>query len=179
MSRITSIKGLPLLLLPLLLSGCGLTQKISEGASSAMNSVFHKQVKTLRLDFTAREALNIDERESGSLSEPVMIRVYQLRDSKTFDKAVYEQLINGDEETLGDSLLASRDVVVKPGGDANLNMPMHEEALFVAVVGLFRHPDTAKNHWKLLLTRDDLDPDTARVIEPGNNSLTLLPVKDN
>ncbi|CCK06844.1 type VI secretion system lipoprotein TssJ [Cronobacter sakazakii] len=177
MSRITSIKGLPLLLLPLLLSGCGLTQKISDGASSAINAVFHKQVKTLHLDFTAREALNTDERESGSLSEPVMIRVYQLRDSKAFDKAVYEQLVKDDEETLGDSVLASRDVVVKPGGDANLNMPMHEEAQFVAVVGLFRHPDTAKNHWKLLLTRDDLDPDEVRVIEPCDNRLTLLPME--
>jgi len=177
--RITSIKGLSLLLLPLLLSGCGLTQKISDGASSAMNSVFHKQVKTLHLDFTAREALNTDARESGSLSEPVMVRVYQLRDSKTFDKAVYEQLVNDDEATLGDSLLASRDVVVKPGGDANLNTPMHEEAQFVAVVGLFRHPDTEKNHWKLLLARDDLDPDTPRIIEPGDNSLTLLARKDD
>nr|WP_038880722.1 type VI secretion system lipoprotein TssJ [Cronobacter sakazakii] len=168
---------MPLLLLPLLLSGCGLTQKISDGASSAINAVFHKQVKTLHLDFTAREALNTDERESGSLSEPVMIRVYQLRDSKAFDKAVYEQLVKDDEETLGDSVLASRDVVVKPGGDANLNMPMHEEAQFVAVVGLFRHPDTAKNHWKLLLTRDDLDPDEVRVIEPCDNRLTLLPME--
>ena len=106
-----------------------------------------------------------------------MIRVYQLRDSKAFDKAVYEQLVKDDEETLGDSVLASRDVVVKPGGDANLNMPMHEEAQFVAVVGLFRHPDTAKNHWKLLLTRDDLDPDEVRVIEPCDNRLTLLPME--
>lgn len=179
MLRITSIKRLSLVLLALLLGGCGLTQKVSDGTSSAMKSLFYKQVKTLHLDFSAREALNTDERESGSLSEPVMVRVYELKDSKTFDKAVYEQLVKEGEDTLGDSLLASRDVVIKPGGDANLNMPMHEDAQFVAVVGLFRHPDTEKNHWKLLLTRDDLDPDTARIIEPGDNSLTLLARKDD
>ena len=49
----------------------------------------------------------------------------------------------------------------------------------MAVVGLFRHPDTEKNHWKLLLARDDLDPDTPRIIEPGDNSLTLLARKDD
>ena len=44
-------------------------------------------------------------------------------------------------------LLATRDVVVKPGGDTNLDMPMEDEAQFVAVVGLFRHPDMVKNTW--------------------------------
>ncbi|SUJ10185.1 Uncharacterized protein conserved in bacteria [Serratia marcescens] len=75
-------------------------------------------------------------------------------------------------------LLASRDVVLKPGGDINLNMPMEEEAQFVALVGLFRHPDMDKNTWKLTMGREELDPDKARVIEAGNNHLTLLPLKD-
>lgn len=179
MLRITSNKGLSLLLLSLLLSGCGLTQKVSDGTSSAMKSIFYKQVKTLHLDFTAREALNTDARESNSLSEPLMVRVYELTDSKTFDKAVYEQLVKDDEGTLGESLLMSRSVVIKPGGDANLKIPLHEDAQFVAVVGLFRHPDTGKNNWKLLLTRDDLDPDAPRIVEPGDNNLTLLARKES
>ncbi|WP_310607484.1 type VI secretion system lipoprotein TssJ [Buttiauxella brennerae] len=166
-----------LLLLPVLLSGCGLTQTISEGTASAAKSLFYKQIKTLHLDFTAREALNTDARESGSLSEPLMIRIYQLRDRKAFDKAVYEQLLKSGDDALGSDLLATRDVVVKPGGDANLNMPMNEETQFVAVVGLFRQPDTQKNHWKLVLAREGLDPDKPRIIEPGSNDLTLLPEK--
>ncbi|KFK91702.1 MULTISPECIES: type VI secretion lipoprotein TssJ, partial [unclassified Serratia (in: enterobacteria)] len=68
---------------------------------------------------------------------------------------------------------ASRSVVVKPGTAASLDMPMEKEAKFVAVVGLFRHPDMDKNHWRLLLTRDDLDPDKPRTIELSNNGLTL------
>jgi type VI secretion system protein VasD len=70
-----------------------------------------------------------------------VVRVYQLKDRKTFDKTVYQQLLQDDSTILKDDLLASRDVVVKPGGDANLDMPMEEKAQFVAVVGLFRHPD--------------------------------------
>lgn len=32
--------------------------------------------------------------------------------------------------------------------------------------------------WRVVLSRDDLDPDKARVIEAGNNWLTLLAVND-
>lgn len=105
-------------LLPLLafsLAGCGVTQSITEGSKSAFNAVFYKKIKVLHLDFTAREALNTDSRESHSLSESVVVRVYQLKDRKTFDKTVYQQLLNDGDTLLKVDLLASRDVVLKPG----------------------------------------------------------------
>jgi len=169
-------------LLPVLafsLTGCGVTQGVADGSKSAFNAVFYKKIKVLHLDFTAREALNTDSRESNSLSEPVVIRVYQLKDRKTFDKTVYQQLLKDGEAILKADLLASRDVVMKPGGDANLNMPMEADAQFVAVVGLFRHPDMVDNTWKLLIGREDLDPDKPRILEAGNNHLTLQPLKDD
>ncbi|WP_161544859.1 type VI secretion system lipoprotein TssJ [Serratia marcescens] len=168
-------------LLPIMafsLVGCGVTQSVTDGTKSAFSALFYKKIKVLHLDFTAREALNTDARESNSLSEPVVVRVYQLKDRKTFDKTVYQQLLQDDGIILKADLLASRDVVLKPGGDINLNMPMEEEAQFVALVGLFRHPDMDKNTWKLTMGREELDPDKARVIEAGNNHLTLLPLKD-
>ena len=168
-------------LLPIMafsLMGCGVTQSVTDGTKSAFSALFYKKIKVLHLDFTAREALNTDVRESNSLSEPVVVRIYQLKDRKTFDKTVYQQLLQDDGIILKADLLGSRDVVLKPGGDVNLNMPMEEEAQFVAVVGLFRHPDMDKNTWKLTMGREELDPDKARVIEAGNNHLTLLPLKD-
>jgi type VI secretion system protein VasD len=140
---------------------------------SATQSLFYKQVKVLHLDFTAREALNTDAREENSASEPVLVRVYQLRDDTLLQKTVYQQLVGDGEGALKDDLLASRSVVVKPGTAASLDMPMEKEAKFVAVVGLFRHPDMDKNHWRLLLTREDLDPEKPRTIELSNNGLTL------
>lgn len=169
-------------LLPLLtfsLAGCGVTQGVTDGAKSAFTAVFYKKIKMLHLDFTAREALNTDARESNSLSEPVVVRVYQLKDRKTFDKTVYQQLLKEGDTILKADLLASRDVVVKPGGDANLDMPMEENAQFVAVVGLFRHPDMINNTWKQVIGREDLDPDKPRIFEAGNNHLTLQPLKDD
>nr|WP_276540005.1 type VI secretion system lipoprotein TssJ [Pantoea brenneri] len=169
-------------MLPLLafsLAGCGVTQGVTDGTKSAFNAVFYKKIKVLRLDFSAREALNIDSRESNSLSEPVVVRVYQLKDRKTFDKTVYQQLLKDGETILKADLLASRDVVVKPGGDANLDMPMETDAQFVAVVGLFRHPDMVNNSWKQVIGREELDPDKPRILEAGNNHLMLQPIKDD
>ncbi|WP_300005890.1 type VI secretion system lipoprotein TssJ [uncultured Cedecea sp.] len=168
-------------ILPLLafsLAGCGVTQKVSEGTKSAFNAVFYKNIKVLHLDFTAREALNTDARESNSLSESVVIRVYQLKDSKAFDRLVYQQLLQEGEINLKADLLSSRDVILKPGGDVNLDMPMEEKTQFVAVAGMFRHPDLVSNTWKLVIKREELDPDKPRIIEAGNNQLTLQPLKD-
>ena len=176
-SLIKSAGWLPALL-AFSLTGCGMTQGITDGTKSAFNAVFYKNIKVLHLDFTAREALNTDSRESNSLSEPVVIRIYQLKDRKTFDKTVYQQLLIDGETILKADLLASRDVVVKPGGDATLNMPMEADTQFVAVVGLFRHPDMVNNTWKLVIGREELDPDKPRILEAGNNHLTLQPLKD-
>ena len=166
-------------LLAFILTGCGVTQGITDGTRSAFNSVFYKKIKVLHLDFTAREALNTDSRESNSLSEPVVVRVYQLKDRKAFDKTVYQQLLMDGDTILKADLLATRDVVVKPGGDANLDMPMEEGAQFVAVVGLFRHPDIVNNTWKQVIQREDLDPDKPRILEAGNNHLALQPLKED
>lgn len=161
------------------LAGCGVTQGVADGTKSVYTTVFYKKVKVLHLDFTAREALNTDSRESNTLSEPVVVRVYQLKDRKSFDKAVYQQLLKDGDTLLKADLLANRDVVVKPGGDASLDMPMEEGAQFVAVVGLFRHPDVVNNTWKQVIKREDLHSDKPRILEAGNNHLTLLPLKDD
>jgi len=166
-------------LLAFSLTGCGVTQTVVEGTKSVYTAMFYKKIKVLHLDFTAREALNTDSRESNSLSEPVVVRVYQLKDRKTFDKTVYQQLLKDGETILQADLLATRDVVVKPGGDANLNMPMEEGAQFVAVVGLFRYPDMVNNTWKQVLKREELDPDKPRILEAGNNHLVLQTLKDD
>lgn len=159
-----------------LLSGCGLQQKVSNGTTSTFDAIFYKQIKTLHLDFTARESLNSDSREHNPLSQPVMVRVFQLRERKAFDGAVYQQLTGDAANVLKSELMADRDVVLTPGGDVSLNMPMEKEAQFVAVVALFQQPDMTKNNWRVVLERNQLDPDKARVIELSSHSLRLIEV---
>lgn len=173
-----SFQASAVVLSALLLAGCGLTQSVADGTVSVTKSIFYKQIKTLHLDFNAREALNTDANDMSALSVPTMVRVYQLRDSKAFEQLDYQNLLVDGDASLKADLLSSREVVVKPGTGALLNMPMEKEAKFVAVVGLFRMPDTQKNSWRLVIDREDLLPDDPRVIELGNNALSLKPVKD-
>ncbi|WP_439413027.1 type VI secretion system lipoprotein TssJ [Enterobacter ludwigii] len=164
-------------LLAVLLSGCGLAQRTSEGTAATMKAIFYKKITTLHLDITAREALNTDASENSHISAPVMVRVYQLKDRKAFDLALYQQLVKDDNEALKGELLSQHDVVLKPGADEALNLPMDPDAKFVAVVAFFRQPDLTKQSWRLVIDREALDPDHARIVEASDNRLRLLPVK--
>jgi type VI secretion system protein VasD len=155
------------------LGGCGLAQTVADGTTSTAKAIFYKQVKTLHLDFSARTALNTDTQNMNDLSVATLVRVYQLRDSKALEQASYDALLADDDHLLVGALLDKRAVVVRPEEGAQLNVPLDKDAQFVTVVALFRSPDTQLHTWRLTLTRDDLDPDRARLIEVGGNRLTL------
>lgn len=167
-------RGVRVVSMAMMLSACGLQQSVTDGTVAAFDAVFHKQIKTLWLDFSAREGLNSDSHAHHPLSQPVMLRVFQLQDNKAFERTVYQQLTADAASVLGGELLAERDVVLTPGGAVNFSMPMEKESRYVAVVALFQQPDRIKNSWRLLLARNDLEPDSPRVIELGSNSLRLL-----
>ena len=42
------------------------------------------------------------------------------------------------------------------------------------MVALFQQPDMTKNNWRVVLERNQLDPDKARVIELSSHSLRLI-----
>lgn len=158
-----------------LLAGCGLTQSLTDGTVSLTKSIFYKQIKVLHLDFIPRAASNADGEQ---IPLATMVRVYQLKDRKAVEAANYPTLLNKADAALKDDVLASRSLLVMPDGSVTMNMPMDENAQFVAVVGLFNRPDLKENRWRLVLTRDDLDPDKARIIELGDGWLSLVPLKE-
>ncbi len=47
-------------MLTVVLSGCGLIQKVVDESKSVASAVFYKQIKILHLDFFSRSALNTD-----------------------------------------------------------------------------------------------------------------------
>lgn len=158
-----------------LLAGCGLTQTVTDGTASLTKSIFYKKIKTLHLDFTPRTAINADGAQTPLAT---MIRVYQLKDRKNIDAADYQTLLRKADTVLKEDELGSKELLVMPGGSMTFNMPMDEDAQFVAVVGLFNRPDMQNNRWRLVLDRSDLDPDIPRTIELGEGWLSLVPVKE-
>lgn len=159
----------------LILAGCGLTQKVTDGTVAVTKSIFYKQVKTLHLDIRAREAVN---RNAGGVALSTIVRIYQLKDRKTFDTTDYPSLFKDDSQAIKADLVAEKDIRLQPGGAVTVDTPMEESAQYVAVAGMFISPDQTNNTWRVVLSRDDLDPDQARIIEAGNNRLTLKALKD-
>lgn len=158
-----------------LLAGCGLTQAVSDSTVSLTKAIFIKQIKVLHLDFAPRAAANSNGEQTPLAT---MVRVYQLRDRKAVDAASYATLLRNADAALKDDLLASRSLLVMPDGSVTLDMPMQEGTKFVAVVALFNRPDLQDNRWRLVLSRDELDPDKARIVELGNGRLGLVPLKE-
>ncbi len=175
MSR-TVFRSLLLAMLGTLVGGCGLYQSVGDTSTSIARSIFYKQVKTLHLDFSGRAAINTDDQGMSALSVPTLVRVYQLRDGKAFGKVSYDSLLSDSHTMLDTDLLDERAVLVRPGEGAQLSVPMDEAAQVVAVAALFRQPDMTANTWRLVLTRDDLDPDRPRLVELADNRLTLRPL---
>lgn len=174
MATVTRCRALTLIACGLL-AGCGLTQTVTDGTVSITKSLFYKKIKIMHLDFTPRTAINADGAQTPLAT---MVRVYQLRDRKAVDAADYQTLLRNADKALKNDVLASKELLVMPNGSVTLNVPMDEDAQFVAVAGLFNRPDLQDNRWRLVLTRDDLDPDNPRTIELGDGWLRLVPVKE-
>ncbi len=149
---------------------------MTDSTVAVAKSVFYKQVKTLHLDIRTREAVNSNARGEALAT---VVRIYQLKDRKTFDSTDYPSLFAGDSQAIKDDLLEEKDVSLRPGGAVLVDMPLDENAQYVAVAGMFISPDQVKNSWRVVLSRDDLEPSKPRIIEAGDNRLILKPLRGN
>ncbi|MGV8916504.1 MAG: type VI secretion system lipoprotein TssJ [Pseudomonas sp.] len=156
-----------------MLAGCGLTQTVADGTVSVTQSIFYKQVKILHLDLAARGAIN--NNQNGAPLATV-VRVYQLKDRKAFDAADYHALSATDGQALSADVLARHDKYVQPDATVSLDKPMEKDTRYVAVVALFHSPEIEHGNWRVVLERDELDPDKPRLIELNDNRLALKPL---
>ncbi len=127
------------------------------------------------LDLRAREGVN-NNAKGASLA--TVVRIYQLKNRQAFDNTDYPSLFAGDGQALQADRVAEKDVRLRPGESVTVDMPMETSAQFVAVAAMFIDPDLTQNSWRLVLTRDELDPARPRIIEASQNQLTLHPFKE-
>ncbi|WP_392563392.1 type VI secretion system lipoprotein TssJ [Orbus wheelerorum] len=153
------------------LTGCGAAQSVSEGTAGVAKAIFVWDVRTLHLDYTARAELNTDDKGRSS---PVVIRMYQLKDAKSFESATYPLLVSNDQETLGDSLLATKEIVLKPNTSLSVDTPFDKDADYVGIMALFKEPDLKQNNWRILLKRRDLNINKPREIIANKFALELV-----
>lgn len=145
----------------LLLTACGAWQAVSDASSSTYHAVFHKQVKVLNVDLSAREALNPDD---AGRPMSVAVRVYQLKDRKMFDGASYADLLRNDRTVLAQDLQASMASVLNPGASASLAQSMRADTKYVAIVAFYRSPGIGDG-WKYVVEKKKLDADKPLTLE--------------
>ena len=152
-----------------LVSACGAWQSVSDGTAGAYNAVFHKTVKTLNVDLSARASLN-----SGSGEQPlsVAIRVYQLKDRKAFDAASYDDLLQNDRTVLAQDLQDTASAIVTPGGAINLSQLMRADTQYVAIVAFFRDAAGGSN-WRRVFQKKVLSPDDPLKLQLVDNELVV------
>lgn len=168
------IKTLLASLLIISLMGCGIAQSVSETAVEITDSVFKWNVRTLHLDLKARAELNTDD---DGRSSPVVIRIYQLKDADNFNAASYQELVDNDSEILQESLIESKEVVLKPDTSISIDTPFDKKADVVGVIALFKEPNLKDNSWRILLERGDLYITEPRQIIASQYSIKLVEEK--
>lgn len=139
----TILRLLACLPLVALVSACGAWQSVKDTTVDATRAVFTAKVKQMNLVIVSRSALNPDER---GVALPVVMRVYQLRDSKAFETATYARLLDGTSDALKADVLTEAEVMLGPDATVKLSEPMADDAKFVGVAVFFRNQSNAEWH---------------------------------
>lgn len=152
------------------MSGCGMWQSVKDTTVDATRAVFIAKVKQMNLVIESRSALN--ENEQGQ-SLPVVVRVYQLKDAKVFEKASYTQLLDDDSALLKADLLGGMETTLGPDAAVKLSASMAVDAQVVGVAGFFR--DQAGAEWQLVIPKSQWKKtDPVKLVVTGNR-IELVP----
>ena len=102
---------------------------------------------TARFTITAAPVLNPGG--DGS-SQPVVVRLFRLRNAEGFQTAQFDELVEGtDEKTLAGDLVGTVEFTIYPGDSETLTRTLDPTDRWLGIVAAYRDPDTAK--WRDLV----------------------------
>ncbi|MWP73784.1 MULTISPECIES: type VI secretion system lipoprotein TssJ [unclassified Gilliamella] len=159
------------ILLTIWLTGCGIAQSVTEEVSDLSNSLFTWDIRTLHLDITARAELNMDDEGRSS---PVVIRIYQLKEADIFNSISYQELVDQDSDILRESLVDSKEIVLKPNTAISIDTSFNKKAKAVGIAALYKEPNLKDNSWRLILNRGDLNISKPREISASQYTIKLV-----
>lgn len=144
----TTLRAATCLPLLALLTACGTWQSLKDSTADATSAIFIEKVKQINLVIASRSALNQDER---GMSLPVVLRIYQVKNSKAFATVTYAQLLSGRGDALKADILTRAEITLDPSATVTLSEPMADDAQYVGVVAFFR--DQANAEWQLMIPK--------------------------
>jgi len=113
----------------------------------------------------ADAGLNPDLRKRAS---PLVLRIYELRSTASFDAADFLSLYERDQATLGAELVARDELVLKPGETRSWDKTPGPDTRFIGMFGAFRNLEQAR--WKAAVA---LVPQQANVLSATLEPLAL------
>jgi type VI secretion system protein VasD len=96
--------------------------------------------------FTTSSKLNLAP--SGRAS-PLMVRLYELKSFRAFEKADFFSLYENDKETLGADLLERDELQFKPGEARRYPRDLHADTRYIGVIAAYRDIDNAE--WRAII----------------------------
>lgn len=100
----------------------------------------------VQLTVTADAGVNPDARGRAT---PVVVRYYLLGNSGPFEAADFFSLFDGDEKTLGATLVSREEVTLRPGDSISSRLSPQAEAKSLGVFVAFRDPN--KTQWRAVV----------------------------
>ncbi|MDD1622818.1 MAG: type VI secretion system lipoprotein TssJ [Methylococcaceae bacterium] len=120
------------------------------------------------------ESATVINPDSSGHAAPVMLRIYELRESSGFESADFFALFDREQATLAADLVRKQEMLIKPGESKMLTIKPDDDVRAVGFFAAFRQLDTAQ--WRAAA------PVTAHETRSFNvkletNRLTVQPVE--
>ena len=78
---------------------------------------------------------------------PLMLRIYELKSSASFEQADFMSLYQSDTATLGADVVAREEITLQPGESRPYNKQLNADTRFVAVFAAYRNLERAR--WRV------------------------------
>lgn len=102
-----------------------------------------KESTRLDLTITTSSSVNLDDKQQAN---PIEIRIYELKNSKTFENADFFSLQSKDKELMGNDLIAVDTYLLRPGEERKIKRKSDNEATAIGVLAGYR--DLGKTLWR-------------------------------
>jgi len=143
-------------------AGCAAGGAISAVASLAGSALEMTGLKKpdnapTEVKFTLHAGENLNA--SSGQASALVTKIYYLKNSEAFMRAPLTALLDAEQQkaTLGDALVAARDLTLTPGQKYENLEKVPKEASYIAVAGLFFSP--APQRWKYAFKIEDVEDD--------------------
>jgi type VI secretion system protein VasD len=99
----------------------------------------------IKLNLSSTENLNMNNRKEPL---PVVVRVYQLTDPKSFENATFHELWKNDLAILGNTLLRKDSLTLDPASRQKVRFECHEQTRYVGLMAAFN--SQPNNSWRVV-----------------------------